>query len=361
MNPDGQRIESAAPAESRAAAAAGEIPRVDSGTVRPRPWKVWLVHLIKAAVAVTLLWLLVRTIRIAALEEAVAGANGWFMLAAFALMPVNLWLQGRRWWCALRGEMPGVPFSKVFASFLGGMSLGLITPGRVGEIGRVFLLQPPSRVRLAGLHVLDKAYFMGVLVFFGPALVYHTPGFSDYLSPGLRVSLLIATSALPVLYFSYALTPVPLRRLLAWLQKRLPLKGSAADLLHALDRVEPRDSRRMAAITAGQFVVVLTQFHLLSNAFQAVNWLTAAHTYTASLFVKTLLPISLGDLGVSEWATVSIYHRFEIADTTAFTASLLIFTINILLPAIAGFFVLQKVKATNVFGRITRRMRRRAG
>jgi len=318
------------------------------------------VYALKTIVAVGLIVLLVRTIRVAALEEAVAGANSLWIAIAFLLMPINVVLQVFRWRTAIRAEMPEVTFTQSFSSFLGGASMGIITPGRVGEIGRVFLLRPRSRIRLAGLHVLDKLFFMAALACFGPALVYHMPGFSDHLHAYLRIPLLIASSILPLFYIMLSYSPAPLKNLLVLIRRNDRFKGLVKDLLHALDRVESRDTRLMAGLTVLQFGVILTQFYLLTLAFQMVSWVTAANTYVATLFVKSLLPISFGDLGVSEWAAVSFYQRFDIADATAFSASLLIFTINILIPAIAGIFVLQRVKAVNVVGRVTRRIRGKA-
>jgi glycosyltransferase 2 family protein len=325
-----------------------------------RPWTTWLVYVLKIVIAVGLIALLVRTIRIAALEEAVAGANILLIGSAFFLMPLNVLLQVYRWRTAIRAEMPDVSFMQAFSSFLGGTSMGIITPGRVGEVGRVFLLRPKSRVRLAGLHVLDKLFFMAVLACFGPLLVYLIPGFNAHLHAYLRTPLLVASSILPLFFLAISYSPALLKNLMVLIRRNKRFKGAAKDLLHALDRVQARDTRTMAVLTVLQFGVILTQFYLLTLAFQMVSWATAAHTYVATLFVKSLLPISLGDLGVSEWAAVSFYQRFDIADTTAFSASLLIFTINILIPAIGGIFVLQRVKASNVIGRVTKHIRRQA-
>ncbi|MCB2210868.1 flippase-like domain-containing protein [bacterium] len=341
------------------AAAAEETLWLPPEPVRRR-WSTWLVHGLKAVVAIGLIGLLVHTIQVAAIEQAISGANPLWIAGALLLLPANLYLQVKRWQTAIRAEMPDVTVKQAYTSFLGGASMGIITPGRVGEIGRVFLLNPKSRVRLAGLHVLDKLYFMAALACFGPALVYLMPGFSEHLHQNLQLPLLIATLILPLFFVVFSLTPDPLRSLLVLIRRGDRFKGSLNDLLHALDKVRARDSRVMAGLTVAQFGVILTQFYLLSSAFQAVKWVTAAHTYVATLFVKSLLPISLGDLGVSEWAAVSFYQRFGIADTTAFSASLLIFTINILIPAIAGIFVLQRVKATNVFGRVAKRIRGKA-
>ncbi len=319
---------------------------------RRRTLATWLIRLAKAAVSFALLYLLVKTIQRDALATALERADGAMILLAVLLVPVNLGLQGIRWWILVRSELPEMPFGRTFASFLGGLSMGLITPGRVGEVGRVFLLEAPSRLRLAGLHVLDKTYFAGALALLGPALLFWMPGFSTALPAGLRTEVGIIVSLLPLIYFVFALSPTPLKSLLLAIQLAIGAKGRTLELLRAYDGIRPIHCLRLTMVTAVQFIVILTQFWLLSLAFQPVAWWMAAHTYAAALFVKTALPVSLGNLGVGEWAAVSFYERYGIANTTGFSASLMLFGMNVLLPGIFGLWVLFRMRPQALLRRL---------
>ena len=321
-------------------------------TSKRRQLNTWLIRLFKAAVSIGLIYLLVRTMQKDALKAALTDANPWWIVAAFTLVPVNLMLQGLRWHLLVRTELDSIPFAKVFSSFLGGLSLGLITPGRVGEVGRVFLLEAPSRIRLAGLHVLDKLYFVAGVALLGPVSLFFMPGFREALPDSIRRGAEVIVILLPFLYFVFALRPQPLRGLLLALQMGLGIKGRSLELLRAYDGIHTRQCLIATGLTLTQFLSIFTQFYLLSRAFQPVSWLTAAHTYAAALFVKTALPISLGSLGVGEWAAVSFYVRYGLADTTGFTASLLLFATNVLLPGLIGLLVLYRTRPAALLNRI---------
>lgn len=321
-------------------------------TNRRRRFNTWLIRLIKAAVSFTLLYLLLRTIKRDALFEAIANANLLPVILAFVLVPVNLALQSTRWYMLVRTEFDSLSYRRVFDSFLGGLSLGMITPGRVGEVGRIFLLDVPSRIRLAGLHVLDKMYFAGAVGLLGPAMLYLMPGFSGALPKSLHAGTVALVGVLPLFYFLFALSPKPLKALLLAVQLLIGAKGRTLELLRAYDGIKPKHCAWLTAITFTQILIVLTQFFLLSLSLQSVSWLTAAHTYAAALFVKTTLPVSLGSLGVGEWAAVSFYARYGIADTTGFSASLMLFVMNVLLPALAGLWVLFRMRPQALLRRI---------
>ena len=52
--------------------------------------------------------------------------------------------------------------------------------------------------------------------------------------------------------------------------------------------------------------------------------------------LKTLLPISFLDLGVREAAAVLVFSALNVAEEPALVASILVFALNVLLPALAG-------------------------
>ncbi|MCB2198024.1 flippase-like domain-containing protein [bacterium] len=318
-----------------------------------RRWlNTWLIRLFKAAVSIGLIYLLVRTIQKDALQAAITEANPWWILAAVAIAPFNLILQGLRWHLLVKTELDSISFGKVFSSFLGGLSLGLITPGRVGEVGRIFLLEVPSRMRLAGLHVLDKLYFVAGIALLGPMSLFFMPGFHEALPDGIRGGAEVIVFILPLLYFVFALRPQPLRGLLLALQMGLGIKGRSLELLRAYDGIHTRHCLIATGLTLTQFIFIFTQFYFFSRAFEQVSWITAAHTYAAVLFVKSALPISLGSLGVGEWAAVSFYVRYGLAETTGFSASLMLFATNVLLPGLLGLLVLYRTRPAALIHRL---------
>jgi uncharacterized membrane protein YbhN (UPF0104 family) len=65
------------------------------------------------------------------------------------------------------------------------------------------------------------------------------------------------------------------------------------------------------------------------------------------LFTKILLPISLADLGIREGISLFYFSLFGTEKTAIFNASVLIFFLNILIPALIGSFFLFRLRYTN--------------
>ncbi|MBU1881561.1 hypothetical protein KKA08_05960, partial [bacterium] len=64
----------------------------------------------------------------------------------------------------------------------------------------------------------------------------------------------------------------------------------------------------------------------------------------ATLFTKAALPISIGGLGVGETASVGFFKIFEVSQAAAFNSSVMLFSMNVLFPAILGFFIMLKLR-----------------
>ncbi|HEX9934008.1 MAG TPA: hypothetical protein VGB38_02325, partial [bacterium] len=61
----------------------------------------------------------------------------------------------------------------------------------------------------------------------------------------------------------------------------------------------------------------------------------------------TLIPFSIGDLGIREGAAVFFFLRFHVDKVTAFNSSLLLFAINIVFPTLLGLLFLPKMAIKN--------------
>ena len=87
-------------------------------------------------------------------------------------------------------------------------------------------------------------------------------------------------------------------------------------------------------------VLVLQMFYLI-NAFNGITISDAFIGTSATMFVKSLLPISLGDLGIREAGSIYFFSIFGISQAAALNASLLLFVINILIPSMIGTYFLK--------------------
>ncbi len=98
----------------------------------------------------------------------------------------------------------------------------------------------------------------------------------------------------------------------------------------------------MIFIVAANVLVYQLQFYFLVNAFHPVGFVNGWAAVASILLAKSFVPISFGDLGVRESASVLLLGRLSVPQAAAFDASLLLFLINIMIPAIAGLYPILK-------------------
>ena len=65
---------------------------------------------------------------------------------------------------------------------------------------------------------------------------------------------------------------------------------------------------------------------------------------SATMLVKSLLPISIGDLGIRESAAIFFLGKIGVHESTAFNASILLFLINLLIPSLVGLVLVLKYR-----------------
>lgn len=310
----------------------------------------------KLLLAAALLLLIVQSVQVHSLLALLRSAEPVLLLAALLLLPVNLWLQLGKWRLLVHSRYPGIPATDLRASLLLGFTFGIVTPARLGEFGgraagfRAAGPHRPDLLALAGLTAADKFATMLVTVLVGvPGLMlfaWRHP-FLDATVFGVLLLAALSVSACGLFLLRRApgapARPVPLARrpsaasdgVVAALRTRLE---ELRDILRAIDR--PRRIR-LLAFSGLFYLTFLLQFYLLLSAFGPVAPMSAIAGIVTIMLVKTVIPpVTLGELGIREGASVIVLGHAGILPAAAFNASLLLFAVNLLLPALAGLALL---------------------
>jgi len=230
------------------------------------------------------------------------GTRGWPLVAALALNVVPLYLKAVRWRLLLRVRGIEYPTRDAFMSLAASLYVGMLTPGRVGDVIRVQYVRheaaAPYSEGLASI-VLDRLADLYVLVAFVSVAVVH---YGDTLDTRLRV-------------LSWVMVGGTLVGPMA-----LFVPGIAERVLHVIYRrmsKEPGESgwpRFLEAVRGGARGAIGSVLLLTVVAFAAgyaQGWLVArAMGLDLSLFDCTcliavqslmgLLPISVAGVGVRE-------------------------------------------------------------
>ncbi len=271
-----------------------------------------------AAILIGVLWWYLRPGR---LWSVLLQAQPWWVGAGGILGGLGLVVQWLKWQRLLSVVRPGAAWSEGLQSLLLGYGLGLVSPGRIGELGRGLFLGG-DRAALVGLAGVDRlSSFLVAVSMAWVALLVLSPVWSG------AVGLLLAA--------------------LGWLGWRC--HGRMETLLQgwsfatrawaAVVRVPGRVWWSAIGWSAVSNLVLFAQFGVLLRSWGSLSWAVLG-AVPLVFCLKALLPVSLLDLGVREAVAVVILTRMQLDPAVAFNASMLIFTVNVFLPGVVGLFLL---------------------
>jgi uncharacterized membrane protein YbhN (UPF0104 family) len=297
-----------------------------------------IVRLLKIAASICILSYLLFVIEPGALAHSFARANMILFGAAVLLLLPNLGFQYLKWRMLVVRIDPAVPRRDVLTSLFSGFSFGIITPARVGEFcGRAVAFRAINKSLLVGLTAIDKIATLLMTLLFG--VLGCTAFLVQYslLSPSIAYTacgiflLLMTTAVLSVARRSFFVNTVkPFLARFIFLEKRLHGLDAFASFRRA-------DALRLLALSFLFYCVFVAQFVLLLAAFGPVNPVSSTIGVMTILFAKTIIPpLTIGELGIRESASVLVLSYAGLTHSAAFNASILLFSINVLTPAVLG-------------------------
>ena len=306
--------------------------------------KRFLLVLLKLGIALAVMCVLIKKVDIQHITSAFRSPREplYIILAVFLLIP-NLWIQWYRWHYLLRLLQKDVRISESASSLFGGMVIGFATPGRVGELGRSLFLRQIDKLGALGLVFIDKLYSLMVICIGGIwGLFSYFATISDR-AAFVMWPLLFVALVLTILGIALLLHPEWVRTLLYQFTLLLPYRDKMKRLMDCMDRFRGNHARFFLLLSFSLYGIFIGQFILFAFAFQNMSLMTALTATINTLFVKTLLPISFADLGIRETAAVFFFLQYGAQEVTAFNSSILLFTVNVLLPSLFGLLFLPRL------------------
>ncbi len=243
-----------------------------------------------------------------ALLDTLAAADGWGLLAAVALGAVPL--HAKLWrWRILLGTGLGRPYAtgRAYRAFLPSLYLGMVTPGRVGDVLRVQYLRHDLELPYAeglAVSVLDRLCDVYVLLAFVVAGVAH---FATVITGRLAQ---VTWGGMALVAVAPALLLVP--GLVEGMGRRLWKPNAGADSKDEASGVERFVGALRRVMRAGRAMLpalLLTAVAFLANYVQAflvagalgleLSFLDVVSLLAISSLLS-LLPISISGVGVRE-------------------------------------------------------------
>jgi len=275
------------------------------------------------------------------LIDSAFAADAGLLIVAALLVPLNIALEGWKWHRILRSTS-NITRQDAIASILCGYTLGLLTPARVGDyVGRVLYLND-GHLRTAFQTGLDRMISAAVYIVIGvsaliAALSLGIIEMSVSWKYVLAVGVFCATALVAI-----AAQPALLHHVLRSVSASIRWRAG----IRFLKSFDLSEAAGLLALSFVRYVVFITQLVLLVVAFGAETSILLLYLAAALVFfVKTLIPsFTLADLGVRETASVFFFGLLGVESAAALNAALLLFSLNLVLPAIAGMFFVSRIR-----------------
>lgn len=295
------------------------------------------------ALGLLIVFWLSRQVDAKAVLESLANASPSLLALALVCIFAALWLKGERWAVAIAAGTGELPRRRLFSSMLIGMAGNIAMPARVGDFVRAFVLRKHNGVAVT--RALTASWSVQVLDFLVVAvLLWVLAPLTELASRSvLAVVALTAVGALTALALIRRFPALlrPLDRLPLWATKRLrPIVESAHHGLAFLD--SPRSFGLVAGLTALVWVAESIAMTSGLRAFGIAPALAAGPLLAAAIGLSFVLPLTPGNLGTYQLASMLVLGAFGIGRAEAFAFGLGFQAVSQIAVLVAGFLALQR-------------------
>jgi uncharacterized membrane protein YbhN (UPF0104 family) len=254
-----------------------------------------------------------------------------------------------RWRFVVR-SVGNLPYKnrKILSSLFGGSALGLLTPGRVGELGKGVFFPKNMFWQISGLSVIDKGYAHVASILLGVFSITWVGMDKLGVVDTTRFMLISFLITLLTVGLILIFRPGLFVRLVRFLIKILPHKASVflSPLAENLSRLNGKESFILAFLSIMVNLGAFIEFVFFLNAFTPFDVWPSFLAFEAAYLTVAFLPFSFSDLGIREGVRIFYFGLFGCSGAAVLNASLLMFLINSLIPAGIGLSSLSELNIT---------------
>lgn len=264
-------------------------------------------------------------------------ADQWLLLAAVVLMPLNWGFETLKWRCLTRGFVQQ-SFFRAYQAVLGGVTLSIFTPNRIGEYGgRILFI--PAKDNWKGVVATLVGSFSQLLVLIGLGvlgLVFFAEQhlmLEGYVLWGVFFMGVCLCTLMLFCFYNIGLV-IPLVKKLPF-AKYLGRAARSVAILRAYDR---QVLSQTLVLALGRYFVYSVQYYLLLQFFGLELGFGSTMVGISTIFLlQTSIPLPpflglvvRGSLALHIWG----YYGFN--ELAILAATFGLWTLNLILPALIG-------------------------
>ncbi len=305
--------------------------------------KIWLNYLLGGTISVLLLWgiyvQVLKQLEKVEIETLLQTGPDIYLWLCLLLMPVNLLLEAKKWQILVGSAQP-LTYRRAMASYLAGIAFSLVTPNRLGEYpGRMIYLKRKNTVRLISVSILGALAQMLTLFIFGTlGLVYFNVKFYHPFAAFLLIASSIITVILGIAFWRFE-TWMPVIEKIKWLRRFQIYKK-------LLKRFSQREQLAILCISLIRYSIYTAQYLFLLYWMNVTMPFMDGYLMSALFFwVITIIPsITLVELGERGQVGLYLFHHFSENTVGILGATVGLWCINLVLPAILGSILLIRMR-----------------
>jgi uncharacterized membrane protein YbhN (UPF0104 family) len=283
------------------------------------------------------------------IKESLRSSKIWNLVIVIFLMIINWSIEAFKWKISVQHLQP-VSMLKAFRAVLSGVSFSVSTPNRVGEyLGRILYMEEGNRLKAISLTIVSSMSQLIITLLAGSiGLFFIKPeiirsGFIKDVDLSLWLQVLqcgviIVLVFLTLLYFRLSL--------LTNLVEKLRNSQRYEYLILALKDVHATLLFRLLSLSAARYLVFAIQYFLLFRLFDVhVSWWQSLWTVNVIFLVLAIIPtFAIAELGLRGKVSLQLLHIFSKNDLGIGFATLTIWLINLVIPAMIGSLLILSVK-----------------
>jgi len=310
--------------------------------------KTWIKTLLKIAGSLVIIWLLASRIKwdVTEFKRVLSEIDLlWFLLSLSGVLLV-LAIKSYRWNLLLRQEGCIYDKAKSFVAYLASYTIGLVTPGRIGEIARLYYVREDTGISLYHSFktlVIDRIFDFAILIWFGATGMLYFYRVLGELS-GILYLLIVALVILAVWLAGFIL-----------LTKRVNPHTASKGMRFMFESWNGMLRLSMGVpwglTILAYFIYYFANFMIFKSIGISLNIVDIGFILSL-MSLATLLPISLAGFGTREASLLYLLSFYSIAPEVAIIFSLLQFTAFFLWGGIIGwlFWLYKPVKIQMIKG-----------
>ncbi len=272
----------------------------------------------------------------------------FFLILILALMFVNWSLETIKWKYIIF-TIEKLKFRKAIMAVWSGVTVGTVTPNRIGEFaGRIMFLKPENRKKAASLTLFaDLSQFITTIMFglVGITVLAFTTTVEKSLKIPTTYTICISLFVLFLTLYTY----YKINGIVLLLQKIKILKNTIQKFIPN-EPINAKTKTTVLVLSIFRYLVFSFQFYLALRIFGIdINLLNCFAATSAMFLAVHILPnIAIAEPGVRLSFSVIFIGLFTNKIAAIGIASLLIYFINVLIPILVGGFNILKFRRNQV-------------